>query len=64
MSRMWMCLLILPVLLAACASNLQGPQGAEPPVECANPPAEGEKDGGLGGTGNAPPPCDAEGPAE
>ena len=55
MMRVFLICLALPVVLAACAAPEMTP---EPPVNCAGPVVEGEKDGGLGGTGNEPKPCD------
>jgi len=48
----------LPALLSACAPPEHSPE--TPETGCARSPADGEKDGGLGGTGSAPDPCDAE----
>jgi hypothetical protein len=48
-------LLVLSALLGACAST---PPVPVPKPACTQPPAtDGAKDGGLGGTGNAPDPC-------
>ena len=49
----------LSALLSACASSGSLPEPpATPETGCAQSSADGEKDGGLGGTGNAPDPCD------
>jgi len=59
--RSGLILLSLAALLAACA--VPNPRPAPEPA-CAQPPAsDDEKDGGLGGTGNAPDPCAQTAPA-
>ncbi|HUS55090.1 MAG TPA: hypothetical protein VMY41_13955 [Thermohalobaculum sp.] len=45
-------------LLSACSSSIDPRVGQEPPADCALAPVDGAKDGGLGGTGDAPEPCD------
>ncbi len=50
----------LSALLSACAATDYAPVSPEPPAGCARSSADGEKDGGLGGTGNAPKPCEQE----
>jgi len=49
---------MVSAFLAACSSSNNPPVGREPPADCARPPVAGETDGGLGGTGNAPDPCE------
>lgn len=59
--RYFLIVAALPVLLAACAAPTgYAPVTPEPPPACARPSADGGKDGGLGGTGNAPFSCDEE----
>ena len=57
--RCFLVFAVLSALLSAC-STASAPMPLEPPAGCARSPADGEKDGGLGGTGNAPEPCEQE----
>jgi outer membrane biogenesis lipoprotein LolB len=58
MRRLFLILGTVSVLLSACSSVSQGPMNSDPTVGCAKPTSEDEKDGGLGGTGKAPDPCE------
>ena len=57
--RMFLAFLVLPALISACSSQSPLPAESGSSEECAGPVIEDGKDGGVGGTGNAPPPCDA-----
>ena len=57
--RYFLIVAALSALLSACSTGT-APVPPEPPEGCARSPADGGKDGGLGGTGNAPEPCAEE----
>jgi hypothetical protein len=57
--RYFLILAALSAVLSACAAP-RAPVPQEPPADCARSLADGEEDGGLGGTGNAPEPCEEQ----
>ncbi len=57
MRQPFLVLAVLSILLSACSTVEHGPVVPDPAAGCAKTSGDDETDGGLGGTGNAPPGC-------